>query len=89
MSIRNTLEKKLTEAFSPSHLEIIDESDRHVGHAGYREGGESHFHVTLVSSQFAGLSLLQRHRLVYRVLKDELAGPVHALQLTTRTAAEE
>ncbi len=82
------IRKKLEAAFSPDKLEIEDDSARHAGHAGAREGGESHFKVAIVSAAFEGLSRVERQRKVYAVLKEELAGGVHALQLDTRTPKE-
>ena len=79
--VKATIERKLRGAFAPSALEIVDESELHKGHAGYRAGGETHFRVTMDSDRFDGLSRLARQRLVHDVLADELAGPVHALSL--------
>lgn len=81
MSVAETMRAKLIAAFAPTRLDIVDESHRHVGHAGAREGGESHFRVTLVSAAFAGMGRVERQRRVYGVLAEELAGPVHALAL--------
>ncbi len=72
---------KLTEAFAPKALEILDESHRHAGHAGAQAGGETHFTVTMISDSFAGQSRVQRQRAVYTVLADELKERVHALAL--------
>ncbi len=83
--IADTIRSKLTEGLSPTALIIEDDSARHAGHGGARPGGESHFNVTLESAAFAGLGPVARQRLVYRLLADELAGPVHALSLTLRT----
>jgi BolA protein len=83
MSIAAAMERKLTAALRPTRLEIEDESARHRGHAGYQEGGETHFRVTIVSAAFAGQSRVARQRAVYRILAEELAGRVHALALTT------
>ncbi|MGE0661312.1 MAG: BolA family protein [Reyranellaceae bacterium] len=80
---------KLTAALSPQRLEIVDDSARHAGHAGARQGGESHFNVTVVSARFSGLNRIARQRLVYEALAEELAGPVHALSLKLRTPEEE
>ena len=80
-NVKATIERKLRGAFAPSTLEIVDESELHKGHAGYRAGGETHFRVTMDSDRFDGLSRLARQRLVHDVLADELAGPVHALSL--------
>ncbi|MFV0335170.1 MAG: BolA family protein [Tropicimonas sp.] len=73
--------QKLTEAFAPSALEVTDESEKHRGHAGYREGGESHFHVYLRAPVFAGMSRVARHRAVHAALGAELVGRIHALAL--------
>ncbi len=67
-------------ALEPSHLDIVDESHLHAGHAG-AEGGASHFRVTIVSQQFQGLSTLARHRLVYDRVHDLIPYPVHALAI--------
>ncbi len=88
MGVAAAIEEKLARAFAPTRLDIVDESHRHVGHAGARPGGESHFRVEIVSARFAGLDRVARQREVYRVLAAELAGPVHALALTTLTPAE-
>lgn len=88
MRVTDTIRSKLQTAFQPQSLEIEDESHRHHGHAGAREGGESHFRVTIVSSAFAGMGRVERQRKVYDVLKAELAGPVHALALTARAPGE-
>uniref|UniRef100_A0A8C3NC67 Uncharacterized protein n=1 Tax=Geospiza parvula TaxID=87175 RepID=A0A8C3NC67_GEOPR len=71
----------LTAALQPTHLEVRDDSPRHGG----PPGAETHFGVLVVSGLFAGLSPLQRHRLVHEALRAELAGPLHALQVTART----
>jgi BolA protein len=87
-AISEAIRDKLTAAFSPSRLEIEDESARHRGHAGAREGGESHFNVLIESAAFAGAAKVARQRMVYRVLADELAGPVHALSLRALAPGE-
>jgi len=78
-AIFETIRDKLNQAFDPSRLEVEDDSARHHGHAGARPGGESHFNVLIESAAFAGVSRVERQRMVYRALADELAGPVHAL----------
>ena len=88
MSVRDAIERKLTEALSPQHLDVIDDSARHAGHAGANAAGESHFKVLVVSAAFEGQNRVQRQRLVYDALADELAGPIHALELKTLTPAE-
>ena len=82
------MERKLREAFSPSYLEISDESHRHAGHAGAHPEGESHFRVIIVSEAFAGKPLVQRHRMVNEALADLLRERVHALAITARTPEE-
>jgi len=83
------IDNKLRQRFSPARLSIEDESSLHRGHAGWREGGETHFRVEIVSSAFAGKNRVARQRLVYDVLKEELAAGVHALALTTLTPEED
>jgi BolA protein len=87
-SVAERIRRKLTLALSPQSLEIIDESARHAGHAGASPAGETHFRVEIVAAAFAGLSRIDRQRLVYGALAEELAGPVHALGLTTRAPDE-
>ena len=89
MTVAETITAKLTAALQPERLEVVDESHKHRGHAGWREGGETHFHVTLVSQAFAGQSRLERQRAVYAVLAEELSDGVHALQITARAPGEE
>jgi BolA protein len=75
------IEAKLRAAFSPEALEVIDESEGHRGHGGWREGGETHFRVVMRAAALDGLGRVERSRAVHRVLADELAGGVHALAL--------
>lgn len=79
--IAEKMQSKLEAALSPERLEIVDDSESHRGHGGFREGGESHFNVEIVAAGFAGVSRVGRQRLVFDVLAEELAGPVHALSL--------
>ncbi|MDQ7011644.1 MAG: BolA family protein [Mariprofundaceae bacterium] len=85
MSVTDQMREKLQAAFQPEQLEIIDESEKHRGHAGYREGGESHFQVTITSAAFEGLTRLQRHRAVHTALGPDLIARIHALALTLDT----
>jgi BolA protein len=82
------IEERLRAAFQPRVLEVVDESERHRGHAGYPEGGESHFQVTIEGDAFAGLSRIARHRAVHEALGDELMGEIHALALRIGAAEE-
>ncbi|MFO1162103.1 MAG: BolA family protein [Reyranellaceae bacterium] len=87
--VANAIDNKLRMAFAPARLAIEDESSRHRGHAGWREGGETHFKVEIVSSSFAGQSRVTRQRQVYAALSDEFAAGLHALALTTLTPEED
>lgn len=88
MTVAQTLQHKLTEAFQPSRLEITDDSHKHAGHAGAQPGGETHFTVEIVAAAFAGKSRVERQRLVYAALADELRDRVHALALRTKAPGE-
>ena len=87
-AILETLQDKLQAAFQPTRLEIVDDSARHSGHAGAREGGESHFNVTIEAQAFEGQPKVARQRMVYRALAEELAGPVHALSVKALAPGE-
>lgn len=84
MMVREQIEEKLKAAFDPVFLEVTDESYRHNVPAG----SESHFKVVLVSERFTGERFLNRHRLIYGTLSEELANTVHALALHTYTNKE-
>lgn len=88
MSVADQMREKLTATFTPSRLDIVDESARHAGHSGWRPGGETHFHLEIVAEAFAGKSRLERQRAVYAVLDEELATSVHALSVRALTPAE-
>ena len=81
MATADTIAQKLKDALSPQQIEVEDVSHHHAGHAGWREGGGTHFTVTIKSASFAGKSRVQQHRLVNSILADELAGDIHALEL--------
>ena len=87
-AILDAIQDKLQAAFEPIRLEVVDDSARHSGHAGAREGGESHFNVTIESALFAGEGKVARQRMVYRALAEELAGPVHALSVKALAPGE-
>jgi BolA family transcriptional regulator, general stress-responsive regulator len=89
MSVADTIRTKMTERFTPIRLEISDESYRHAGHEGARPEGETHFSITIVSAAFIGRNRVDRHRLVYETLAEELATRVHALSLTTLAPTED
>ena len=81
MATADTIAQKLKDALSPQHLAVEDVSHHHAGHAGWREGGGTHFTVTIKAETFAGKSRVQQHRLVNTILADELTGDIHALEL--------
>jgi BolA protein len=83
------IDNKLRSEFAPLRLAVEDESSRHQGHAGWREGGETHFRVEIVSPAFEGKNRVARQRLVYAALKEELDAGLHALALTTLTPEED
>ena len=89
MRVAQAIENKLSKELTPARLEIEDDSARHHGHAGARPEGESHFNVTVVSAKFEGMSRIERQRLVYRLLVEEMKTDIHALALTTLTPAED
>ena len=88
MTVLEKIRETLTAALSPELLEIVDESHLHAGHSGARPGGESHFRVNIVSAAFEGHNRVSRQRQVYKALEVEMAGPIHALALTTKTPGE-
>ena len=87
-AVADAITAKLAAAFSPERLEVVDQSEKHRGHGGWREGGETHFDVRVVAAAFAGLSRVERQRRINTVLRDELAGPVHALSLQALAPGE-
>jgi BolA family transcriptional regulator, general stress-responsive regulator len=80
-AITERIEAKLEAAFQPERLEVVDESEKHRGHGGWREGGETHFRVVMRAERLGAMSRVERSRAVHRVLADELAERVHALAL--------
>ena len=89
MRVAQAIENKLSKELPPARLEIEDDSARHHGHAGARPEGESHFNVTVVSAKFEEMSRIERQRLVYRLLAEEMKTDIHALALTTLTPTED
>ncbi len=85
MTRSEEIRQRLTQAFAPAELHVEDESEAHRGHAGFQEGGESHFKVRLRAEAFAGQSRLARHRAVHAALGPELIAAIHALALDLDT----
>ena len=88
ISRADRIEAILTQAFAPIGLLVADDSAKHAGHAGAEPGGETHYSVLLVSTQFVGLGRVARHRLVNQALAPEFAQGLHALALRLLTPAE-
>lgn len=81
MTKADTIAVKLKTALQADFIEVLDVSHEHEGHGGWREGGETHFKLTITSPQFAGKSRVQQHRMVNSLLADELANGIHALEM--------
>ncbi len=96
MSRQSRLENRLTEAFAPERLEVVNESHLHAGHHHLEDGheavfdgsGETHFRVRIVSPAFVGKSRIERHQAVNAALADELKGGLHALAIEPAAPGE-
>ena len=88
MQTADVITKKLTEAFTPQSLKVLDESYQHEGHTGHRPGGQTHFRVYIVSEAFKGKTRLERHRMINCTLAGELEGGVHALAIHAAAPGE-
>jgi BolA family transcriptional regulator, general stress-responsive regulator len=84
---RPQIRELLAEALDPLHLEVLDDSERHAGHAG-AEGGAGHYHVRILSEKFRGLPVLARHRLVYEALRPLIPQDIHALGIEADAPGE-
>ncbi len=87
MSVAERIRSRL-QALEPVALDLVDESEQHRGHAGYREGGSTHWRLSIVSPRFAGKPALARHRMVYQALGELMQHPIHALAITARSPEE-
>ncbi|WP_370401841.1 BolA family protein [Sulfitobacter sp. JB4-11] len=85
MSKTQEITDRLQAALSPRELDVVDDSESHRGHAGFQEGGESHYNVRIRADAFAGLSRIARHRAVHNALGPDLMGRIHALALDLDT----
>ncbi|MFC7704053.1 BolA family protein [Plastorhodobacter daqingensis] len=81
MALADDIHARLYDAFAPTLLEVVDDSESHRGHGGWREGGETHFNVTLRAPAFGSMSRIERHRAVHAALGSDLVGRIHALAL--------
>ena len=80
-TVADLIRRRLEAAFSPSVLLIDDQSERHKGHAGWRDGGETHFNVEIAAASFVGMSRVDRHRAIHDALSPEPLDRIHALSL--------
>ena len=87
MSVAQTIRERLQQ-LEPQALELVDESEMHRGHAGHREGGGTHWRLSIVSARFAGKPTVERHRMVYQALGELMQNPIHALAITARSPEE-
>jgi BolA protein len=85
MTRAEQITNRLTDAFAPTVLEVVDDSESHRGHAGFQDGGESHFNVMIRAAAFEGQSRIARHRAVHAALGAELVREIHALSLDINT----
>jgi BolA family transcriptional regulator, general stress-responsive regulator len=88
MSLKDWIGATLRERLHPISLSVVDESHQHAGHVGWREGGETHFRLDIVSEAFAGKSRVERHRMVNEVLADAFQKGLHALAIKARAPGE-
>ncbi|MGV6810622.1 MAG: BolA family protein [Brevirhabdus sp.] len=84
MSVTDEMRERLLAAFEPTELEVIDESEKHIGHAGYQEGGESHFHVVIAADKLVPLSRIARHRAIHEAIGKDIIARIHALSMDIR-----
>jgi BolA protein len=87
LSVADSIRSRL-QALEPVALDLVDESEQHRGHAGYREGGSTHWRLSIVSPRFAGKPVVARHRMVYQALGELMQHPIHALAITARSPEE-
>ena len=87
MNLAAEIKQRLA-ALEPLAMDLVDESEGHRGHAGYREGGGTHWRLAIVSARFSGQPVVARHRMVYQALGNLMQNPIHALAITARTPEE-
>lgn len=88
MAITDRIHTKLHQNLLISKLEVVDESSKHQGHAGWKDGGETHFNVKIISSDFAGKNKVARHKIIYSILAEEMENDIHALSIIALTPDE-
>ena len=87
MSVAARIRERLA-VLDPLDIELVDESSRHAGHAGWRPGGGTHWRLSIVSPRFAGQSTVARHRMVYQALGELMQNPIHSLAINARAPEE-
>jgi BolA protein len=87
MSVDADIRSRLA-VLEPIELELEDQSEQHHGHSGYREGGSTHWRLSIVSPRFSGKPVVARHRMVYEALGSLMQHPIHALAITARAPEE-
>ena len=87
MSVAEDIRERL-QTLEPQALQLVDESEMHRGHAGYRDGGGTHWRLSIVSPRFSGQSTVARHRMIYQALGSLMQHPIHALAITARAPEE-
>jgi BolA family transcriptional regulator, general stress-responsive regulator len=87
LSVAQEIRARLA-TLQPERLELVDESEAHRGHAGYREGGNTHWRLTIIAPAFAGKPTVARHRMVYQALGELMQDPIHALAINARAPDE-
>jgi len=88
LSVVEQIRSRLTDALHPEALELTDRSALHAGHAGAAPGGNTHWHLVIVSPAFSGKSTVARHRMVYQAIGDLMSRPIHALEIEARAPGE-
>lgn len=89
MLVKDILTEKLVKAFAPDSVEVIDESQQHIGHAGHRPEGQTHYRIYIVAKAFSGKSRLERHRMINAVAAEELKNGIHALAIHADAPGEQ
>ncbi len=84
MGIAKEMETRLSETFAPTRLEVHDESEQHIGHAGYQEGGESHWRIVIAAEALNDMSRIARHRAIHAALGKDIIDRIHALSIDVR-----
>lgn len=87
MNIEDQISSRLIDAFAPESIRIVNESERHRGHSGWRESGDTHFRLYIVAEAFRGKSRIERHRMINQALVEEL-GAIHALAIHAAAPGE-